>query len=151
MATLLTTLLTVAFLSAFALTRTVVAQQLSKDAVETRERIFFNGRVFTADPLNLYAEAVGVRGSRVFAVGSLADVLSLASSKADRVDLGGKTLLPGFIDSHMHAVDGGFASLAADATDKVETLEQLKAFVAEARRTRRGFRGDVLEILGLPL
>src|SRR4051812_48467811 len=107
MATLLTTLLTVAFLSAFALTRTVVAQQPSKDAVETRERIFFNGRVFTADPVNLYAEAVGVRGSRVFAVGSLADVLSRASSNADRVDLGGKTLLPGFIDSHMHAIDGG--------------------------------------------
>ena len=73
------------------------------------------------------------------------------SAKAERIDLGGKSLFPGFIDSHSHSIDGGLGLISADASEKVETLDQLAPFVDDAKKTGTGMRGDILEILGMPL
>lgn len=115
------------------------------------ERILFNAQVFTADALHPYAEAVAIRGDKIVAVGNLSEVEKSVSASAERVDLAGRTLFPGFIDSHSHSIDGGLGLIAADATDKVTTLEQLPAFVDEARKSGRGMRGDIVEVQGLPL
>ena len=115
------------------------------------ERVLFHAKIFTADPENPYAEAVSIRGDKIVAVGTLPEVLKTVSASAERVDLEGKTLFPGFIDSHSHSIDGGLSLTGADATDKVDALDQLPAFVDEAKKTGRGVRGDVLEIQGLPL
>jgi predicted amidohydrolase YtcJ len=117
----------------------------------SRERVFFHAKVFTGDPQSPYAEAVAIRGENILAVGNLAEVLKSVSAKAERIDLGGKSLFPGFIDSHSHSIDGGLSLISADASDKVETLDQLAPFVDEAKKTGKGMRGDILEILGLPL
>ncbi|MGA8236589.1 MAG: amidohydrolase [Candidatus Sulfotelmatobacter sp.] len=118
---------------------------------DSGERIFFNAKVFTGDPQDPYAEAVAIRGEKIVAVGNFAEVVKSVSAKAERIDLEGKSLFPGFIDSHSHSIDGGLSLISADASDKVETLDQLAPFVADAKRTGRGMRGDILEILGLPL
>jgi predicted amidohydrolase YtcJ len=115
------------------------------------ERIFFHAKVFTGDPLNPYAEAVAIRGDRIVAVGNLSEVVKAVSPNAERIDLEGKSLFPGFIDSHSHSIDGGLGLIGADASEKVETLDQLVPFVEEAKRTGRGMRGDILEIQGMPL
>ncbi len=115
------------------------------------ERVLFHAKIFTAEPESPYAEAVSIRGDKIVAVGTLPEVLKSVSAGAERVDLDGKTLFPGFIDSHSHSIDGGLNLIGADATDKVGTLDQLPAFVDEAKKTGRGVRGDVLEIQGLPL
>ena len=115
------------------------------------ERIFFHAKIFTANPDNPYASAVSIRGDKIVAVGNLPEVEKSVSPNAERVDLNGKTLFPGFIDSHSHSIDGGLSLTGADATDKVDTLSQLPAFVDDARKAGRGMRGDILEIQGLPL
>jgi hypothetical protein len=115
------------------------------------ERVLFHAKIFTADPQNPYAEAVAIRGDKILAVGTLPEVLKSVSPNAERVDLDGKTLFPGFIDSHSHSIDGGLSLIGADTTDKVGNLDQLPAFVADAKKSGRGMRGDILEILGLPL
>lgn len=115
------------------------------------ERIFFHAKIFTANPENPYAEAVAIRGDKIVAVGNLPEVEKSVSPNAERVNLDGKTLFPGFIDSHSHSIDGGLSLTGADATDKVDTLPQLPAFVDDARKAGRGMRGDILEIQGLPL
>ena len=115
------------------------------------ERILFHAQVFTADPHNPYAEAVAVRGDKIVAVGNLPEVEKSVSSSAERVDLNGKTLFPGFIDSHSHSIDGGLSLIGADATDKVNSLDQLPAFVDDAKKSGRGTRGDIVEVQGLPL
>src|ERR1700704_6475048 len=78
------------------------------------ERVLFNAKVFTGVPDHPYAEAVAIRGDKIVAVGSLAEVLRAAGKGAERVDLGGKTLLPGLIDSHAHPIDGGFSLISVD-------------------------------------
>jgi predicted amidohydrolase YtcJ len=115
------------------------------------ERIFFNGKIFTAEPQLPYAEAVAIRGDRILAVGNYPEVAKTVSANAERVDLHGKSLFPGFIDSHSHAIYGGTNLISADASEKVKTMEQLVAFVRESRTSGVGLQGDILQIFGLPL
>jgi len=115
------------------------------------ERVFFHAKIFTAVPEHPYAEAVAIRGGRIVAVGSTPEVTKSVSATAERIDLDGKSLFPGFIDSHSHSIDGGLGLIAADATDKVSSLDALPPFADDAKNSGRGMRGDVLEILGLPL
>jgi predicted amidohydrolase YtcJ len=120
-------------------------------AQQSPDKIFFHAKVFTGDPENPYAEAVAIRGDKILAVGNLTEVEKSSSATPERIDLAGKSLFPGFIDSHSHSIDGGLTLISADASDKVFTLKQLPLFVADAKKTGRGMRGDILEILGLPL
>lgn len=115
------------------------------------ERILYNAKVFTADPQNPYADAVAIRDGKILAVGNLSEVSKSASPNAERVNLDGKSLFPGFIDSHSHSIDGGLSLIAADATDKVQTVSQLPAFVDQARKSGRAMHGDIVEVFGLPL
>jgi predicted amidohydrolase YtcJ len=115
------------------------------------ERILFHAKVFTGDPQNPYADSVALRGDRIVAVGTLPEVSKSVAANAERVDLEGKTLFPGFIDSHSHSIDGGLNLISSDATDKVNSLAELPPFAADAKASGRGMRGNILEILGLPL
>ena len=65
--------------------------------------VVFNARVYTVDPSLPKAEAIAVSGDRIVAVGSNAEIRSLASTRTRMVDAGGMTMLPGFIDCHLHA------------------------------------------------
>jgi predicted amidohydrolase YtcJ len=115
------------------------------------ERIFFHAKVFTGDAQNPYAEAVAIRGDTIVAVGNFPDVVKSVPANAASIDLQGKSLFPGFIDSHSHSIDGGLALISADASEKVHALKELAPFVEDAKKTGKGMRGDILEILGLPL
>ena len=115
------------------------------------QRILFNAKIFTGDPQNPYAYAVAIRGDKIVAVGNLPEVAKSVSPNAERIDLKGKSLFPGFIDSHSHSLMGGMALISADASEKVSTMDELVTFVAEAKTSGRGMRGDILQILGLPL
>jgi predicted amidohydrolase YtcJ len=116
-----------------------------------QERIFYNAKVFTAEPDHPYAEAVAIRGDKIVAVGNLQEVSKSVSAGAERMDLHGKTLFPGFIDSHSHSIDGGINLISAEVGEDLKSLDELVAFAAEAQKSGRGMRGDILEILGLPL
>jgi len=121
---------------------------VSDDGVE---RIFYNARIFTAEPEHPYAEAVAIRGDKIVAVGSRVDVERMVRKQAERVDLHGQWLLPGFIDSHTHSIQGGLSLISADVGDKVQSIEDLVTFVAEAKEGGKGMRGNVLSISGMPL
>ncbi len=60
-------------------------------------------------------------------------------------------MLPGLIDSHVHAVFGGVGLITADAKNNIANLDALEAFVAEAKSSGRGMNGDVLVVTGVPL
>jgi predicted amidohydrolase YtcJ len=120
-------------------------------AASAQDRILVNGKIFTANPLQPYAEAVAIRNGKILAVGNRAEVSASAGSDAQLIDLGGKTLLPGLIDSHVHAVFGGIGLLSADAKNNIADIAALEAFVAEAKSSGRGMSGDVLMVTGIPL
>lgn len=64
--------------------------------------ILTGGKVITVDASDTRAQAVAVRGNRIVAIGSDADIAKWRGTATKTVDLGGKTVLPGFIDAHSH-------------------------------------------------
>ena len=92
-----------------------------------------------------------IRGGRVVAVGSRTEVAGAVGADAEIVDLRGRFLMPGLVDSHCHAVIGGLDLISADNEDRAQSVEELAAFAAEARGSGRGMFGNVLRITGVPL
>lgn len=64
--------------------------------------IFKNGPVLVYDPRFPQPEAVGIRGGHILAVGTLDHVMGQATAATRTFDLGGRTLIPGFTDAHVH-------------------------------------------------
>ena len=71
------------------------------------EMIVTNARVLTMDPKRPRAEAVALAAGKVLAVGSRAEVEALAGPGCRVIDAGGRSVLPGFVESHLHLVLGG--------------------------------------------
>jgi predicted amidohydrolase YtcJ len=116
------------------------------------ERIFYNGKIFTAEPQHEFAEAVAIGGDKIVAVGTRDEVMRTADKTAEKVDLQGKTLLPGLVDSHVHPVLGGFTLNSPDAGDgRVQSVADLVAIVKQAVKSGTGMRGDVLMVSRVPL
>lgn len=73
-----------------------------------------NGNVVTVDPDFSIAEGVAVRGDRIAVVGSNSDVRRLVGERTEIIDLEGRTVLPGLIDSHLHMVNTGLTMTMID-------------------------------------
>src|SRR5262245_23772632 len=73
----------------------------------TADLILFNGRFTTLDRGNPAPEALAVAGDRIAAVGTLQDIERLAGAQTRRIDLKGRRVVPGLIDSHTHLIRGG--------------------------------------------
>jgi predicted amidohydrolase YtcJ len=73
----------------------------------TADLILFNGRITTLDRQNPQAQAIAIRGDRFVAAGTEQDVMRLAGSSTQRIDLKGRRVIPGLIDSHMHIIRRG--------------------------------------------
>jgi predicted amidohydrolase YtcJ len=69
--------------------------------------ILYSGNFWTVNPHQPRAEAVAISRGRFLAVGSNEDVLRLAAGTSRKIDLGMKTVLPGFIDAHTHPAESG--------------------------------------------
>ena len=68
-----------------------------------------NANVYTVDDANPHAEAVAVRGNRIVFAGSAAEADTWRGPATLVIDAGGRSLLPGFIDSHFHLLHGSLA------------------------------------------
>lgn len=73
----------------------------------TADLIVTNARVLTMDPACPRAEAVAIAGERILAVGSAAQIAALAGPQTRIIDAGGRSLLPGFFEGHVHVGLGG--------------------------------------------
>jgi len=83
-------------------------------AAEWADAIYQNGTILTIVDGAPVAEAVAVKDGRILAVGTEAEVLKTAGSATRKIDLGGKTMLPGFVDSHGHAYLVGLQAISAN-------------------------------------
>jgi len=94
--------------------------------------IFTGGTVHTVNPAQPKAAAVAVKAGRIAAVGSDADIRSLADPNTRVFDLSGKMLLPGFQDSHVHPPSGGLERFQCDLSDLLDRDAYLATIAAYA-------------------
>ena len=74
---------------------------------QTADLILTGGKVTTLDRTNPQADAIAIRDGRFLHVGSERNVIAFAGPDTQRIVLGGRRVIPGLIDSHMHIIRGG--------------------------------------------
>ncbi len=105
-------------------------------AAEPADLVLVGATVHTVDPARPRAEALAVRGGRIVAVGTSAEIRALAGAKTRVMELSGRTVVPGFDDAHAHLLGIGFARLDVDLVG-ARSFAEVVARVAAAVKTRR--------------
>jgi predicted amidohydrolase YtcJ len=100
--------------------------------------VLYNGRIITVDPRFSIAQAVAIGGDRIVAVGDDATVRARAGAATRQIDLGGRAVIPGLMDNHLHGAGGG----PGVDLSRARSLEDV--YAAIAARQRAAPRGDVL-------
>ena len=101
---------------------------------EVAETIIFGGNIYTAEASNPKVEAIAIKDGKILAAGKLADIEKLVGENTKKIDLKGKTLIPGFIESHAHLLALGKQQRQLDLS-KVKNYDELLSMVAEAAKT----------------
>lgn len=113
---------------------------------------YVNGIVLTVDARDHVACAVGVKKNRIVFVGTTEQVMSLADSRTEIIDLKGRTLCPGFIDSHFHPILAGLIGTEPqDAMRDVfypncKSLAQLLGIIKQMAEERK--KGEWISLMG---
>lgn len=121
----------------------------SWEAMAGADMVLLNGKVFTADKARPMAQALAVADGKVLAVGSDAEISALADAGTQRIDLGGKALMPGLIDTHAHAIFGGLEMSTANMGDEQVSLDELEKRLRAWRDDGTARRGDALYVGGM--
>ena len=100
------------------------------------DKLFYNGRIYSIDDTDSIYEAVGIKDGKIVFLGTNDEAAK--AEAAEKVDLSGKTVLPGFVDSHLHMLNYAFVKAAYEmfgvksVEEVVETGEKLAAEMDEA-------------------
>lgn len=117
------------------------AQQAS-DASQIPEKIYYGGPIVTMNDRALMAEAVAIKGGKIIAVDRLRTIDAMADDSTERIDLQGKTMMPGFIDAHSHFLATGSNALIkvdlnsppiGDVKNIDDIINKLKTRVADTK------------------
>jgi predicted amidohydrolase YtcJ len=114
-----------------------VASSLPLDRIEP-ELILYNANIITIDNRRPRAQAVAIADARFLAVGANEQVRGLATGRTKKIDLGGRTVVPGFIDAHTHPAIAGRMHLRQVDCD-LRSIEAIKAAIhMRAVKTKPG-------------
>jgi predicted amidohydrolase YtcJ len=102
------------------------------------DAILANGNIITLDDAHPRGQAIAIADGRIIAVGDDVQIGALATSLTERIDLGGRTILPGFIDAHAHVWHIGHEMAKVDLSRCDSIDDVLRAIADRARATPRG-------------
>ncbi len=98
---------------------------------EPADLIISNGKIYTVNDQQPLVEAVAIKGSKIVAIGSMAEVEKYKGDQTELIDLQGKTMTPGFIEGHGHIMGVGYNELNIDLMN-VKNYEEMVARVKDA-------------------
>lgn len=115
-----------------------VAGLSSSVLAQAPDTVFYNGKVVTLDATSRIASAIAVRGEMLVAIGDDATLRALGGPQTKAVDLGGRTVIPGLIDSHIHAVRAGVTHRLEVDWSGIVSLDEGLGKIAAAAKARPG-------------
>ena len=106
-------------------------------AAQPADVVLVNGRIVTLDQQSRIADSIAVRGDRILAVGSASEMLPSQGLETRTIDLGGRTVIPGLIDSHIHAIRAGLRTTTETSFIGASTIsEAMQRIRLAATKTR---------------
>jgi predicted amidohydrolase YtcJ len=108
--------------------------------------ILSNGKIITVDERFTIAQAVAIRGDRIVATGGNEEISRMAGPNSRRIDLRGRTVIPGLIDNHMHLLRAAATWTREVRFDGVESRKQAIALIRE--RVQAAKPGDWIYNIG---
>jgi len=124
-------------------TKPTTAGKQVTPAVEAADFVFINGKVYTVNELQPWAEAVAVTGNEIVYVGDAAGAEARVGEGTERIDLGGKTMLPGFVSTHDHLIASAWMTYGVQLFDletKADVLARIREY-AEANPDEKVIKG----------
>jgi predicted amidohydrolase YtcJ len=103
--------------------------------INLEKKIYFGGSIVTINEKQPFVEAVGIEGEKIVSIGDLEGVKKALGNRSTLIDLKGHSLLPGFIDCHLHPIIYIFYLLSPDVSD-VKSIEELKKYLGKASKGR---------------
>jgi len=104
---------------------------------QVADTILVDGRIITLDSKSTVAQAVAIDDGKIIAIGSSEDMKKHADQRTKIIDLGGRTVVPGLIDSHIHALRAGLTYSVELSWIGVPSLAKGLELVREAARSSR--------------
>lgn len=105
---------------------------------QNADMILVNGKIITQDQNSSIAAALAIQGGNIAAVGTDDAIKKLAGPKTVKVDLGGRTVIPGLIDSHMHGIRTALTFAVETDWSDIATLDEGLKIISEAARSKPG-------------
>jgi predicted amidohydrolase YtcJ len=103
---------------------------------EPATMVIFGGTIYTMTEKMPVCEAIAVRNNKIIYAGSKVDAIRLMDDKTQMLDLGGKTLVPGFVEGHGHIIDFGYSEMnlkLAEASTYEDIIQMVKDAAAHAK------------------
>jgi hypothetical protein len=123
-----------------------MSEALQNRNSEVADIILFNGKVTTGRADAPEYEALAIKGERILALGTSQEILVMRANHTTILDLGGRRVIPGLIDSHMHLVRAGLTWMDELHWDGLTDLDEALALIAEA--TREKPQGSWIRVVG---
>lgn len=101
-----------------------------------KKKIWSNGKIYTANHKQKWAESIVTEGKKIIFIGSNQDAKKFTGTHSDIHDLEGKLVLPGFIDSHVHLIIGGLSLTKLDL-GKIRSKEDFRNSIKEYNLTNK--------------
>ncbi|HEY3288436.1 MAG TPA: amidohydrolase [Gemmatimonadaceae bacterium] len=111
---------------------------LAQGTTPAADLIVTNARIYTVDASRPVVEAIAVAGGRVLFAGNASGALALRGTATKVVDLGGRTVIPGMVDAHLHIAGLGDALHIVDLTGTTSYDEVIARIAARARQVPKG-------------
>jgi predicted amidohydrolase YtcJ len=105
--------------------------------------LLYDGKVVTVDAQFRVADSIAIQGDRILGVGPLKEIKRLAGPNTRRIDLHGKTVLPGLIDSHVHAADASMYEFDHPVPD-MESIADVQRYIKSRAATAK--EGEWIEL-----
>jgi predicted amidohydrolase YtcJ len=114
----------------------LLASSVTCATAQTADTVLFNGKILTVDQDFSVREAIAIGQGRVLATGTTADIKKLADDRARLIDLGGRTVIPGLTDGHIHGVRAALTFGTEVNWIGVPTLKEALDKIRQAAKTQ---------------
>jgi predicted amidohydrolase YtcJ len=118
-------------------------------AVEVADVLLRNGKIYTADPARSIRQAIAIKGNTIIAVGDDDELAPLIGAATTVVDLKGKLVLPGLIDTHIHPVQGAVNGAKCSLAGVKATIEALTPVIRACLEKEQGGPDEWFEAVQL--